>query len=392
MRLLTICIIGVTLPACSSTDAVIAEHDVPQLELVQSLRIGSIDQADQALTRVGGILPFPDGSVWIVQPADAGFRIYSNDASRVTVKGGRGQGPGEFTFPGSLGFWGNGMDSVWISDPAMRRVSIFAHDGSFVRSFTAPPVDVSDVLTVDQPRMFSPDGRAFAIASYTSRAVSWGRFPIVSYDPASPDPPVEVGSVDRSNMVQVRWQGSSVATGSHPLSDAPLVEFANDGRVIVLRRDADMAPHIEIAALAANGDTLWSRRYQYSPQPMPRSETDSIYDARIASFREFTRLEGRLSDDEADAAYRQSVVMPETRPAVRSMLAGIDGRLWLEWGAAPHDSVTWWVLDSDGSPIGQFEVERSIAGRAAAGSSLWAVETDDLDVPYVVRYDVRGPD
>jgi hypothetical protein len=125
---------------------------------------------------------------------------------------------------------------------------------------------------------------------------------------------------------------------------------------------------------------------------MPRSETDSIYDAEIAGFREFTRLEGRLDANEADAAYRQSVVMPETRPAVRSMLAGVDGRLWLEWGAAPHDSVTWWVLDSGGSPIGQFEVERPIAGRAAAGNSLWAVESDDLDVPYVVRYDVRGPE
>ena len=390
MRLLTICIIGVALPACNTTDAVIAEHDVPQLELVQSLRIGSIDQADQALTSVGAILPFPDGSVWIVQPVDAGFRTYSSDAARVTVKGGRGQGPGEFTFPGRLGFWGDGMDSVWIFDPAMRRVSIFAHDGSFVRSFAAPPVDVSDVLTVDQPRMFLPDGRALAIASYTSRAESWGRLPIVSYDPASPEPPVEVGSVDRSSVVQVRWQGRSVATGLHPLSDAPLVEFANDGRVIVLRRDVDLAPHIEIAALAVNGDTLWSRRYRYSPQPMPRSETDSIYDAEIAGFREFTRLEGRLDDDEADAAYRQSVVMPAIRPAVRRLLAGVDGRVWLEWGVAPHDSVTWWVLDSDGSPIGQFAAARPIAARAAAGNSLWAVETDDLDVPYVVRYDVRG--
>jgi hypothetical protein len=173
------------------------------------------------------------------------------------------------------------------------------------------------------------------------------------------------------------------------LSDAPLVEFTSDGRAIVLRRDADLAPHIEITALAVNGDTLWSRRYQYSPQPMQRAETDSIYDARIASFREFTRLERRLDDEEADAAYRQSVVMPATRPAIRSMLAGVDGRLWLEWGAASHDSVTWWVLDTDGGPIGQFQVKRPVAARAAAGNSLWAVETDDLDVPYVVRYDIR---
>lgn len=380
----------VLLMACSDARPA-REQEVPEAELVEGVRIGSVDDPDRALTTVGAILPIRDGRIWVTQPQDAEIRIFARDGSLVRRVGGRGQGPGEFALPSGLGYWGPDRDSVWVSDPIANRISIFGADGTFGRTFAALPVAVGEGLTVSQPGTFIPTGDALAVATYGSGAEEWASFPVVRYDPGGSRPPTWIASVDRTSTVQVRWRGSAVATGAHPVSDAPLVEFAPDGRTLVVNRAIADAPVIGVIALDEGGDTLWSRQYGYQPERMPEQEVDSIYRSRIEGFQRFTRLEGRLSDSEAEAAYRQSVQIPEYRPPVRSLLAAADGRLWLEWSAAPGAPVTWWVLDRDGGPAAQFTVPRPLAARAADGGSVWAVETDELDVPYVVRHDLREP-
>jgi hypothetical protein len=159
--------------------------------------------------------------------------------------------------------------------------------------------------------------------------------------------------------------------------------------VIVVERDVAAAPFVRLITVAADGDTVWSREYAYEPQEVPRAEADSIYDGGIRSFTQFTRLDGQLSDDDAAAAYRASVTIPAVRPPVRSLHVGADGRIWLEWAAAPGAPAAWWILTREGEPVAAFEASADMTVRAVDGDALWAVETDDLDVPYVVRYEIR---
>jgi hypothetical protein len=375
---------------CGSADADRAPGpaDVPRVELVETLRIGSVDDPDQSLTRVGGVLPRPDGTVWITQPDDAEFRIHGGDGALASVGGGRGQGPGEFTVPGVIGAWGAAGDSVWIADPFLRRVSIFDAAGTFARSFPLPSVELDDGSTVSQPRTFTRDGAAIGVAS-AGGGGGPGGLPIVRYDPLAPEAATQIGTLERGTSVTIRWQGADLATGAHPLSDAPLVATHPDGRVIVVERDVAAAPFVRLITVAADGDTVWSREYAYEPQEVPRAEADSIYDGGIRSFTQFTRLDGQLSDDDAAAAYRASVTIPAVRPPVRSLHVGADGRIWLEWAAAPGAPAAWWILTREGEPVAAFEASADMTVRAVDGDALWAVETDDLDVPYVVRYEIR---
>jgi len=45
----------------------------------------------------------------------------------------------------------------------------------------------------------------------------------------------------------------------------------------------------------------------------------------------------------------------------------------------------WWRLDADGVPVARIEVPRNLGLRTYDGEHLWGVETDEYDVPYVVR-------
>lgn len=387
---LTVVSCGLALTACEPDDARVAVTALPAVQLVESLRIGSVNDPDQALTRIGAVLPLANGNVWVLQPDDAEFRIYSQEGTLVLRSGGRGQGPGEFSLPGRLGLWGADRDSVWVLDPLLRRLSIFTTDGAFARSLAAPHIAVSERLSVDGPQAIARDGGAVALASYAP-GQQGDTLPIVRYDPVSQQVPVKIATLARSGTIQIRWHGALVATGVHPMSDAPLVAFSQDGRVVILERDVDAAPFVRIVAVAPAGDTLWSREYPYEPREIPASETDSAYDVAIEAFKVFTHLEGRLSDDDAEAAFRQSASVPAHRPPVRDLRVGVDGRVWLEWSNAPGLSVTWWVLDRHGVPEAQLTTHERILFKAADARSIWAVETDALDVPYLVRYDVRVP-
>jgi hypothetical protein len=127
----------------------------------------------------------------------------------------------------------------------------------------------------------------------------------------------------------------------------------------------------------------------YQPQVLPSAEIDSILGRRISSFQSFARLEGRLSDDEAENAYRQSVPVPSYRPPLQRALVGVEGDIWLEWASAPGEGTAWWILDATGEPIASVRRAERLDIRAVGREHVWAVITDSLDVPYLVRYRIE---
>jgi hypothetical protein len=94
-----------SLLACSG-----AEAGVRDWTLREDLRISGA--TDQPLTRVGSVLPTPDGGAWILQPTDRDIRVYGPDGALIRRVGRGGDGPGEFTLPNRMGWWGTTMDTV----------------------------------------------------------------------------------------------------------------------------------------------------------------------------------------------------------------------------------------------------------------------------------------
>jgi hypothetical protein len=302
-----------------------------------------------------------------------------------------GEGPGEFMGVGGMGWWGGRTDTLWVADFTLRRVSLFAVSGTFARSVPLPEIEYGDSFRVQVPHAIGPDGHAVAVAGTKPGLTREGPVPILSFDIATGVVRREVGKLAKTGTLTIRSRGATVSTGVHPISDAPFVAHAPDGnRMIIVERstapEADTT--VTLHAIASSGDTLWSRRFRYAPLALPAAEIDSLLAPRIEGFKRFARLERKLSDDEAELAYRESVEVPGHRPPIRSARVALDGRIWLEWNAPPGMPSDWWLLDSEGEPLTIVRPSMPISAAGVAGDHLWAVELDEMDVPYLVRYRV----
>lgn len=246
---------------------------------------------------------------------------------------------------------------------------------------------------MDQPDVVGSDGVALALARYAPGVDDWSDgFPIVRFRLPEGEVLGEVARVERTAAVQVRWQGDVVATGAHPMPDAPIVAYSPDGRFVAIvdrstdRRDA--GPEVRTTVLEADGDTAWTRSIADVPDPIPAAEVDSIWGERIASFQRFAQLERRLSADDAREAYRASVPVPSHRPPVESAAMSSDGRLLLVWSAAPGRPRQAWVIAPGGELLASVKMPAGQEVLAFEGDRVWAVEYDELGVPVVVRYGV----
>jgi hypothetical protein len=108
---------------------------------------------------------------------------------------------------------------------------------------------------------------------------------------------------------------------------------------------------------------------------------------RIESLKQFARVEGSLTEEEADQAYRASVTMPAFRPAVHAVQVALDGRIWMAWASPPGQRETWWVLDAEGRQVATFTAPRGMDVRAAGPGFVWVDETAE-GVSWLVRYRV----
>ena len=152
------------------------------------------------------------------------------------------------------------------------------------------------------------------------------------------------------------------------------------GFAVVHREAAASAePHaFRVIRFDARADTAWVRDMPYDPIPVSS-------EWRSRHLEERSDLSAPLLGV-LEGAYRNL----EFFPPVGDVRAGADGSTWLlvRRGA---DSSEWEVLDAFGRPLAR--VEPPLRGRMtwAGTDSLWFVEEDELDVPYLVQYAIRRP-
>ena len=80
--------------------------------------------------------------------------------------------------------------------------------------------------------------------------------------------------------------------------------------------------------------------------------------------------------------------MPPTQPPVTELHIGHDGSIWLRREMTVGAASDWLVLSPEGEVVGTVALPANLKILAAEQGRLWGVETDELDVPYIVRYGV----
>jgi hypothetical protein len=381
----------VLLAACSGADDSSDASELPPntWQLVETARIGSVDGPDDALTRVGALLPLPNGAAWFVEPTERQVRVIGPDGRLSGRVGGPGQGPGEFTIPGRMGWWSGNYDTIWVADQMSGNVALFSSEGSFGRSLRVPQVERNDEWVLSHPAAVGPDGVGLGIVQYRPGGGAWERFPVLAF--AMPDGEVlkEVLSISRTDAVQVQWRGEILASGAHPMSDAPILAFSPVGTMVVVA-DRDTAPSpdgplVRLTAVSPQADTLWRRVVSYEPDPVPGEELDVLWDERIEGFQRFVQLEGRLTADEAREAYTTSVPRPHHRPPVSTVKVDAANRTMVIWSAPPGSESEGWLIDSEGGLVAAFSVPTGQEVLGFEGDVIWLLEYDEMEIPFIVR-------
>ena len=353
------------------------------------LRIGSLEDIDQAFTSITQLLPSGDGSLFALDSEQNEIYSYSPSGVLQDRLGGSGPGPGEFYLPVSLGWW-RGEDSIWVQDLALRRVTIFAKDGEVARTFPLNEVDYATDLRIRLVDHFLSDGEAVALANPRSFERERTDIPLVRL--AGDEVVSELLRLDRSgSTVPIRGdpQGGFMV---HPLPDGPLVGFEPAGDLIVVvdrtAHSGDGSPSIEVQAWHARSGLVWNREIPYSASPIPSRVADSIGSLVHGRFRDMYKNDG-LSEREIREIHEKTIVLPRYYPPIHSVVIEAGGRIWLNWAKTIEGpGIT--ILNRDGSTLAQvIRPTEDLPVTAVAGDFAWGVQHDDLDVPYIIRWKIR---
>ena len=78
-------------------------------------------------------------------------------------------------------------------------------------------------------------------------------------------------------------------------------------------------------------------------------------------------------------------------PPVTNVSMGSDHTTWLA-GPDEDGRRDWPVLDEAGASIGRFRLPSDTYILFANQTEVWVEESDSLDIPYIVRYEISRPD
>lgn len=384
----------IALLACGDPGGGEEEALVPTWALVEELRIGSLDDEDQALTWIEphGLAVGPDGQVYVAQRRTAEVRVYDSAGGLVRVIGRRGRGPGEFSHLVAIGFLG---DTLYAVERTPGRVSRFTAAGEHLSTTEVAYPPPTPFHSPTPPLRLFPDGTGVLSPSTLSEAYARGEVESTGFVRVDRlgQRIRELFSFSEPEGLYMAPAAGGVLALDHPMPEFPLVAFAEDGsRMAVVERTVGAVDgaRFGITELTLDGDTLHATRVAYRPVPVPAEVADSIR-GHITEFA--TRVLGA----EGERLVRGALRLPRHYPPVTRAVYARDGSLWLrrEDGRIREnariredgrEAVDRWEIYVDGARIARVELPAGLEVHAVHDGAVWGVEVDDFDVPYVVRY------
>jgi hypothetical protein len=333
-----------------------------------------------------------DGRIYTTHPQETLIRVHDAEGRFVRTIGRQGEGPGEFSSLGSIGLLG---DALWVLDHGLYRFSYFSLDGELLRNFNIP-IDVGRTLEERPPRPdgLLSDGSIIASPPRWSRLVADGTITehvALRMDEAgnvgdtllvSPlaNTILEIGEPDgRRRFASYRLQ---------PFSDTEIAAISEYelATVRIDRKAAgnDQPTTFRVTKLTLEGDTVFSREFAYVPQRLEDALVDSIIHSIGESF-ELRSSPRAPTPARAEIMARDALYRPAFHPPVTALVFGKDGTLWLRREMLGETTVDWMILSHQGNPIGIVALPSGLQVRVANRGTVWGWETDELDVPYIVR-------
>lgn len=358
------------------------------LRAEEDLRIGTAE--GDSLTQfamIAGIDVDDAGNIYVLDQQIRRVRVFAPDGTFLRQIGGSGSGPGELS-PMAVGVMVAAGDTLLVPDAQNARINRYLGDGTAV---DAVPLSMDQGIPMRWESL--PDGRVVQ----QSRVM----------------PQMVPGQTGMRDFLLIRDSRGVVVDTLMELPAGQTFEFQQGGARIRL---FDPEP---VWAIDQQGRVLFGVNSEY--RLLVHDETGAL--RRIIT-KPFTRQPVTEADREAflrfmremmlrsgapPAALDQimnSISFGEHYPAFAFLLGGPRGTVWVqqvrtaeqvaaaggEFTAQDIGSSRWDVFDADGRFLGEIQLPDRYQPLRVEGEHIYGVWRDDLDVQYVLRLRLHGLD
>jgi hypothetical protein len=141
---------------------------------------------------------------------------------------------------------------------------------------------------------------------------------------------------------------------------------------------------VELSHVSLSGDTLSHLSLNYTPKAWSQ---EGISVLMAAPLRIWSNRVGAGADTSvAAAAMREAIDLPSYQVPVSTVRLASDGVIWLERERDPSLQREVVLIDPADGARGVVTLPESVDVLWSNGATVWASLTDELDVPWLVRY------
>jgi len=364
--------------------------DAEPMVACEVLRLGDgLDVPDWlAFTRAPGLMVDATGRVHVRGGREAAVTVLDSGGGFVRTIGGKGEGPGEFVAIGATGFVG---DTLWLQNWPMLHTSFFDSAGIHLRT------EADHGMPSTGPGMWRTSvplagGQGFYVPAAGDHDEARVRLPMTVGSRSDASRDTLAFRFDVTNM-----SIAGVGVFSHSATITPPIHRIDPGGngVVIADWMPGRPETVTIRRFDEFGRLTRESTIGAELRPIPSSvKREFIEEGMKKAERPYqsARQSGQAVPGSLRAAVEEGLLLPDYYAPVQGMLVTRAGRVWLrETTTADVHEGQWVVLGPDGEAEFRLTAPRGAVFRAVHGDRVWATSTNELDVPFIVVYELVRP-
>ena len=360
--------------ACSNSEAPHDSNIVPQIEFVESLRLGDEAAGDTMLFgSIDQLAVTSRGDVIVTAVRPATIQAFDAEGDFLGTIGAEGEGPGEYRYV-SHTVVGSG-DSVHVFEYLLNRILIYSPgDYTFARHVQVTDagskqmtgllgvLDDGWLMTMEWPSFLRQDDGS--MVANDNREIEVVK---VDLDGSYSSDPIAIMR-EQELILNVQEGAFGFNIVSVPFGRYTWRAVGLDGLLYYGYNDS-----IRISMVSSDGSDQGVISHDVEPIPVTGAELQKERHSQSAAFQEL--LDTRPPH--------------ETKPAFETFVINESGHVWVKLSSAEGSmDATWLALNRESEAVGQTTLPKSVTLQAIRNGRAYGVDHPEGEAPMVVVYEL----